>query len=364
MRERLESIPVLFLLTVILPSCLAAVYYGLLAEDIYTSEARIVVRNPSQPAASPLSAALNQTGFGGAQDGNSTVIEYLQSRQAITETNTDGYLTKAYSGPALFFGDRFGGIGGTSEEEFFEYFGKHLSVEEGPTTQVLTITVSAFAPKEAQEINQRLVSRSEELVNSLSQRARIDSIAIAQGEVDEAADKARSAALALANFRERNGIVDPKQQSEIGLLMISKLQDELIGAQTRLRQLQTYTPRASQIPFLKTQVKGLEGEIESARRELVGGRASLSSAMVRFQELELNSQLAEKQLAVVLSSLQEAEAEARRKRAYLEKVAAPSLPDYATQPRRIRGFFAALVLGLLAWGVLKMLLIGVREHRD
>lgn len=364
MLERVKSIPVLFWLVVIVPTAIAVVYYALLAEDIYVSEARIVVRNPSQPAATPLTAALSQSGFGSVQDGNDTVVEYLRSRQSIAQTNTDGLLTQTYSAPHLFFADRFGAIGGKSEEEFFEYFAEKMTVEEGATTQVLTITVRAFDPKAAQEINQRMVAQAETLVNSLSERARTDSITVAQEEYEAATQEARAAAMALATFRDRNGIVDPAQQSEVGLLMISKLQDELISAQTQLRQLQTYTPRASQIPFLKTQIKGLREEIVKTRRELTGGRASLSSAMAKYSELQLNSQLADKQLAVMLASLQEARGEARRKRAYLEQVASPSLPDYPTHPRRIRSIIAALVMGLLAWGVLTMLMIGVREHRD
>ena len=91
---------------------------------------------------------------------------------------------------------------------------------------------------------------------------------------------------------------------------------------------------------------------------------SLSSALTRYQELQVDVEFAEKQLAATRASLQEARAEARRKQAYLEKIAAPSLPDYPEEPRRIRSIFAALVLGLLAWGVLAMLAIGVREHRD
>jgi len=351
------------LLTVIIPTVLALVYFGVLAEDIYISESRIVVRQPTQGAQSPLDLALDKTGFGAANEGNNTVIAYLESRAAVSEANADGKLKSAYAANDLFWFDRFG-LFGDSDEEFYRYFQNKLEIEEGATTQVLTIRVRAFDPKQAQTINGRLVEQSEALVNSLSERAQADLIAIAEGEVAEAAQKARTAAVELARFRNTSGIVDPVQQSEVGLQMISKLQDQLIVAQTRLRQLQTYTPDASQIPFLRTQVRDLQAEIDKARAELTGGQSSLSSALTRYQELQVDSEFAEKQLAVSRVSLQEARAEARRKQAYLEKIAAPSLPDYPTEPRRIRSIFAAIALGLLAWGVLSMLAIGVREHRD
>jgi BexC/CtrB/KpsE family polysaccharide export inner-membrane protein len=360
---RLKSLVSPALLVVIIPTLIAILYYGLLAEDVYISEARIVVRHPTQGPRSPLDAALDQTGFGAANEGNNTVIAYLQSRAAITEANRDGAIKTAYSDPELFWFDRFG-LFGKSDEEFYRYFQTRLKVEEGSTTQVLTIRVSAFTPQQAQSINARLVKQSETLVNSLSERSQADLIKVAEGEVEEAATKARNAAVELAKYRNSSGIVDPVQESEVGLQMISKLQDELIAAQTRLRQLQTYTPEASQIPFLKTQVRDLQREIDTARGNLTGGRSSLSSALTRYQELQVDVEFAEKQLAATRASLQEARAEARRKQAYLEEIAAPSLPDYPVEPRRIRSILAAIVLGLLAWGVLSMLAIGVREHRD
>ena len=68
--------------------------------------------------------------------------------------------------------------------------------------------------------------------------------------------------------------------------------------------------------------------------------------------------------AVMLAALQETQAEQQRKRAYVERIADPSLPDYPAEPRRIRSILATFILGLLAWGVLSMLIVGVREHRD
>lgn len=350
--------------TIIIPTVVAIAYYGLLAEDVYISESRIVVRNPGQGAQSPLALALGETGLGSANEGNSAVIAYLQSRSALSAANADGKLKAAYASADIFWFDRFGWFGGTSDEQFYKYFLDRLEVDEGASTRVLTIRTRAYSPKAAQAINARLVEQSEALVNSLAERAQGDAIRIAEAEVEEAAAATRKAALALARYRDSSGIVDPLQQSEVGLQMISKLQDQLIAAQTQLRQLQTYTPQASQIPFLKSQVGTLEREIASARAELTGGRSSLSSSLARYQELQVDADLAEKQLAASRASLLEAKAEARRKQAYLEKIAAPSLPDYPVEPRRIRSILAALVLGLLAWGVLSMLAIGVREHRD
>ncbi len=354
----------LFVFTVLLPTVLAILYFGIFAEDVYISESRFVVRNPQKTAASPLSAVLSGSGIANGSEESAAVMEYVQSRRALEDVNRDGLVLDAYADPDIFFLDRFGALGGSSREQLYQYFIDKVAIAEGASTQVATLTVRAYTPVEAQKINARLLNQSEELVNSLSQRAQQDSIQLAQREVDAANANARDAALRLAEFRDRNGLVDPAQQSEIGLQMISKLQDELIAARTQLQQLQTYTPEASQIPFLQSQIASIQREINLAEGQLAGGNRSLSAALVKYQELRLNSEFAEQQRAIVLASLQEAQVEARRKRAYVERISSPSLPDYAEEPHRIRGIIATLIMGLLAWGVLSMLIVGIREHRD
>ncbi|WP_298308844.1 hypothetical protein [uncultured Erythrobacter sp.] len=367
MLDRLKFINPLFIATVIVPTLIAILYFGVLANDIYISESRFVVRNPTEKSGSPLRAALGQAGLGGAAgaaEGNATISEYILSRRALADADQDGFVANAYTDPNIFFFDRFGALWGESKEQLYQYFIGKVVVAEGLSGQVMTLRVSAYDPAEAREINSRLLLQSEELVNSLSERSRDDTIALAQEQVDEATDKARSARLELAQYRGAERIVDPTQESLVGLQMVGKLQDQLIAAKTQLRQLQTYTPEASQIPFLRTQIRQLESEIEKTREGLTGGQGSLSAAMVGYQELAVNSEFAEQQLAIALASLQEAQAEARRKRTYLERISDPSLPDFALQPRRIRSIIATFVLGFLAWGVLSMLMIGVREHRD
>ncbi len=362
-RHALRFVSPLFFLTVILPTAIGIAYFGFLASDVYLSESRFVVRSPVKAGNSALGTVLG-TNIGGSSEESDAVVEYLQSRRALGEVNADGFVTRAYTASDIFWFDRFGGTFGDTDEELYRYFQDRMTVDDGTNTQVIRLTVRAFSPSQAQTINARLLERSERLVNGLSGRARRDSISVAQGEVEEAKTRSRDAALQLAAFRDREGLIDPEQEATARLQMISKLQDELIATRTRLRQLETYTPRASQIPFLRTQARELQGEIDGQMDQIAGGRGSLSSQTAQYQELQLNAEFADKQLGIALASLQDAQAEARRKTAYLDRIASPSLPDYASEPRRVRNMIAIFVFGLLLWGVLSMLAVGIREHRD
>jgi BexC/CtrB/KpsE family polysaccharide export inner-membrane protein len=292
-------------------------------------------------------------------------MEYVRSRDALKEINSNGLIRTSFSNPEVSWFDRFGTLlrGNTGEHLYVYYLGK-VSIENDAALQVTRLTVRAFTPKDAQIINQRLLRQSEALVNRLAERARGDAIAIARGELDTARARARAAAVALSRFQGQQGILDPQREGDVRMQMIAKLQDELISTKTQLQQLRAFTPQASQIPFVRSRIQSLEKEIADQTSSVAGGEASLSKVAVRFQELRLDNQLAEKQFAAALTALEEAQAESRRKRAYVERISEPSLPDYAAEPRRLRGIFATLVLSLLFWGVLSMLLAGVREHQD
>lgn len=361
---RLKTISPLFLAVVALPTALAIIYFGLVADDIYVSESRIIVRSTTKPDTSPLDSVLGAGGIGVGGQESDAVVEFVHSRGALEEINADGFVRQAYGNDAIFGPDRFGWLTGDSFEQLYKYFASKVSIEQGESARVLRLQVEAYDPKAAQEINERLLQGSEALVNDLSERARSDAISFADGQVVKAREDSRAASIALASFRDQQGVIDPELQAQVGLQTIAQLQGELSSAKLRLQQMETYTPKASQIPFLRTQIGQLQAEINAETAKIAGGKRSLSTNAARYQELTLASEFADKQLAIALASLQDAQAEARRQQAYVERISDPSLPDYATFPRRIRSIFATLVLGLLAWGVISMLLVGIREHRN
>lgn len=354
----------LFLAIVVLPTLVAILYFALFASDVFVSEARFVVRSPTKAAVSSIGQMLSGSGLSGATEESNAVVEYLESREALGEADRDGLLTRAYTAGSIFVADRFGGVQSTNRERLFDYYLGKVEVEPDTTTQVLHLSVSAFDPASARAINERLLQRSEALVNRLSTRARTDALAVAEDEAREAQERSRSAAVSLAAYRNRAGIIDPAKEADARLQGIARLDEELVAARTQLRQMVAFTPEAPQIPYLRTQIASLEGEIAQRRAGVAGARNSLSAAAARYQVLLLDNELAAKQLAASLASLQEAHAEAARKRAYVERIASPSLPDYPVRPRRLGGILAVFVLGMMAWGILTILLAGVREHRE
>jgi len=360
----LKKVDRLLLLTVIGPTLLAILYFGFLASDVYISESRFVVRSPEKPAASGLGVILKTAGFTNAGDEVLAAKDYITSRDALAVLNAKGRVAQIYGADHISLFDRFDPLGwdGTAEQ-LHKYFTGKVTVQHDTASSITTLTVRAYRAEDAALLNRLLLEQSEELVNRLNERGRKDLIGYAQTEVDEAQQEASRAAMAMAEYRNRTGVVDPERQATVQLQMISKLQDELIGAKNQLYQLEATVPDNSQIRTLKVRIAALTKEIDQQLGRVAGDRASLSATAARYQRLVLNRELADKRLGAAMTSLQEARNEARRKQAYVERIVQPNVPDKALEPRRIRSILATFVLGLIAWGVLSMLLAGVREHR-
>lgn len=365
LKKRLSGINRLFLLTVAAPTILATVYFGLITSDIYISESRFVVRSPDKPASVGLGALLKGAGFSRSQDDTYTVHDFMKSRDALNKINLQIPLAKAFGQPEIDVISRFNGFGmDDSFEALYKYYQKQLVIDLDTASSISALKVSAYTAEDAYRINGILLDLGELLLNQLNERGRQDMIRFATSEVDIAEQKAKAAGLALSDYRNDKAVFDPERQSALQLQLISKLQDELIATRTQLDQVRTFTPDNPQIPALQKRAATLQSEMDGQMARVAGGSTSLTNKATEYERLALERVFADKQLGAALASLEQARNDAQRKQLYLERIVQPNKPDVALEPRRLRAILATFLLGLICWGVLTILLAGVREHRD
>jgi len=364
MKARRRASP-LFLLTVLIPTVASILYYGLFASDVYISESSFVVRSPDKPSAGGFGVLLKTAGFSNSNDEVFAAQDFIRSRDALRAINRNREFEKSYSSPSISIFDRFNPMGLTGTfEDLYRYFTGKVDVNYDSSSSITKLTVRAFRPRDAYKYNEELLELAEQTVNRLNERGRQDLIGFAQVEVDRAKLQSQMAASTLAAFRNQAGVVDPEKQAAVQLQMVSKLQDELIATRTQLAEIRRYAPENPQVESLQTRIASLQQQINGETNKVAGGQKSLAGTAARYQRLSLESQFADKQLAAAMSSLTDAQNEARRKQAYVERISRPNLPDEALEPRRLRGILATFVLGLVAWGILSMLFAGVKEHQD
>ena len=355
----------LFLICVVLPTVLGTLYFGLLASDVYISESRFIVRGQDKATPTALGLLLNSAALSHGTPESAAAQSYLASRDALAALNHDDAYVRAYTRSGISRFDRFNPLGiGGSFEDLYKYYDAHVRIDTDSAAGITVLSVRAYDPADARTINAALLRLAEETVNHLSQRAREDLIASARHEVIDAKDTARAAGAALAYYRNSAGVIDPEKQAPIQYELVSRLQDELISARSDRRQLATVAPQSEQIPALDARIHELEQRLAEQSGLAAGNRTkSLAAASEQYQRLSLDADFAAKRLAAALASLESAENEAQRKTSYVETIVQPNAPDKAMEPRRLRGILTTLVFSLIVWGVVTMLVSGIREHR-
>jgi capsular polysaccharide transport system permease protein len=356
----------LFLITTVIPTALAILYFGFIASDVYVSESSFVVRSQSHESTSPLGLLLKDTGFTRADDDSYAVQDFITSRDALRTLDQEFHLASAFSSPGVDFLNRFGSLDrDRSFEALHLYYQKRVGVDVDAASSIMTLTVRAFTPTDALSINRRLLELAEDLVNRLNERGRNDMIKFASREVEEAERTAKDAALALAGYRNAQGVIDPERQSAIPLTQVATLQNDLLETRTQIAQIEQVAAQNPQLPLLRQRARLLETAIASESSRVAGGGArSLAGKAAEYQRLALNKEFSDKMLASALNTLETARNDAQRQQLYLERIVQPSTPDKALEPHRLRSIAATLLLGLVLWGVLALLGAAIEEHRD
>ncbi len=352
-----------FALTVIAPTLVAVLYYGVIASDIYVSEAQFIIRSTHKTSTNALGSFLQNVGLVRSQDDTFSVQTFITSRDAVRQLEQRNDL-RAVLGrqegdfvnrfPSLFGGDRF--------EQLYKSYQSFVSVIFDSTTGISTLRVRAFRADDAHAIAGAILDYGEALVNRLNDRARQDSIDVAKREVASSEERVARAQTALTTYRLRTSMLDPATASNAAFELVSKLSAELAASQAQIAEVAKATPSSPHIASLRNRVAALEGQIAEERRKIVGDNDSIALKIAEYERLALERQFSDKALASAIGSLETARIEAQHKQLYLERVVEPNRPDYALYPRRIMSILITLVTCLMVYGIAWLISAGVREH--
>ncbi|MHB8849550.1 MAG: capsule biosynthesis protein [Acidithiobacillus ferriphilus] len=362
---RVKNLNKLFIYVVLLPTGLSILYFGLIASPVYISESAFVVYSPSQRiSSSGLASLLSGLGGSNSTSAAETIHAYVDSWDAMMALNKVYDLKKVYGSDNIDIFDRFGGVffPYSSHINLLRYYQSMVTDNLNNTSGITKLKVRAYGAEDARKINAFLLQKSQDIVNRLNKRARVEGVYYAQKDVTAAEQKLRDATLALANYRNRHGVFSPPAQSALQLGMVSKLQDHLITQKTQLDAIRAHAPGNPQIPVLKSSIKALQGEILAENAKVTGSKQSLASKDTEYERLNVNQLLAQKLLEAAVTSLEQARLTAQKQELYLETISRPNLPDAPQEPKRFEDVLAVLLVSLMVWGVLSILFAGIREH--
>jgi capsular polysaccharide transport system permease protein len=354
-----------FMLVVVLPTILAVIYFGLIASDQYVSESRFLVKNQSEKQTSTpsLASLIQTTGLSSGQEQTNEVLDYLRSRNALSDLVNRYDVKTAYSSPSADIFSRYPRIGGEDRfEDLYRFYGDKTNARLDTQSGLAILTATAFNAKDAQDINRTLLTLSEQLVNRLNVTARQNAVAESQRRVAAAEDRVRRARVALARYRNSEEILDPSKQAAGPLDISNKLVAQQAALQAQLDITRRIAPQNPAIPALQEQIVAIGKQIDAQNGRVVGTKSGIASKITGYESLQTEQEFATQSLTAANISLDQAETESVRQQYYLERVVQPNEPDVALLPHRIvqilTVFGAAICFYLIGW----MLAVGILEH--
>lgn len=358
-----RRLPVGFLLVVVLPTLLAAIYYLLIATPRYVSEARFIVRASNQSQPSAIGVALQGVGLSTAPSDAFSVHEYIKSRDALRELNRRFDVAAILNPPGADAFSRYPRPwDGSGEEGLYKGFNRFIVVGYDSTTGISTLRVEAFRPQDARQLSEALLTSGELLVNRLNERAMGDAVAEALTARDEARGRLNAAQQQLTAFRNREGFIDPELAARESSSLIGGLLATVAQLRADRSQLASEAPQSPQLPILDGRIVAYERQIAAERAKVAGGDSSLAPRVGVYADLALARELADRELTQATTALLSAQQDARRQKLYLDRIVNPNLPDKPTQPRRWIALLTVFASSMLVYGVGWLVWAGVREH--
>lgn len=352
-----------FLLLIVLPTFLSAAYFVFFAADRYESEARFILRSPGRTISAQLPNILQAAGIARASDDGYIVQEFLKSRDAMEVLERDADLKATYAAGGRDFIWQFPNFfTSKTDEGLYWHYQRMMSAEFDNTTGLGILRMQAFAPQAAQRLAATLLESAEGLVNRLNERARQDTIRVADVEVERMKARALAAQEALIAFRERERLVDPNQVTLAVLETIARLSVEAATLSVQIRELEKTSRNSPQITPLRSRHSAIEVQITSERHRLAGDAHAIAPRIAEYERLMLEREFAAKALLTAMTALETARVEAQRQQVYLEKVAIPARPDYPAYPWRIVWCLVTMVAGYMTWRMWRLLVEDALDH--
>lgn len=354
-----------FVILAVVPSILCTLYFSLIASSQYLSETRFAVR---AGAPSTMDAISNIAGLAMVQQAQDSFIvsDYIKSRAIVEQLDRRVGLRDLYSRRAIDYISRFDKD--DSVEDLVSYWRWKVSTSIENPSGIVTVDVRAFSPQDALAIGKAIVELSENEINRLNARAERDLVSQAQQEVQRAENSVRDARVALREFRNKTGIIDPHAQADSINSLIDQIKTDRIQMEQQLTVIsQSLSADAPQVQDLRSRIKAANDQIAKLQSELTahgnaGGGETLARLLVNFEKLELGQKVAEKQYTDALAALESARVTAERRRLYLNTFVEPMLPQEADQPKRFWYSVASIAIFLTLWSVLASLWAQLRYY--
>jgi len=356
-----------FLLLVLAPLGVAAIYLHESARNQYASSVAFTVRREEQPSAVDILGGLSNLSTASSSDSD-ILFEFIQSHELVAKIDGTLDLRQIYSEP---YGSDpvFALKPDASIEELLAYWQRMVRISYAPGTGLIDVEVLSFDAETSKRIAEEIFSESSRMINELSTIAREDAMRYAREELNDALQQLSKARQALTAFRSRNQIVNPDADIQVQMGLLGSLQ-QMLGSELIDYDLLRHNARENDPRVVQSErrIEAIRERIRQERLKFGNGSEEnvtddYADVVAEFERLTVERRFAENKYTSALSNFDSARANAQRQSRYLAAYVQPTLAESPEYPRRglILGLCALILFG--SWCIMVLVYYSLRDRR-
>jgi capsular polysaccharide transport system permease protein len=348
-------------------SLLVSVYWLIFASDLYVSEAHVIIQRTELNGSSAPDIGSLLSGVVSSPNASDQLLlrDHLLSRDMLANLDARLELRKHFSDwrrdpfSRIWFDDM-------PLERFQAYMAGRVLVDYDEYTGVLVIRALAFDPETAHAMGAALVEEGERHMNGMAHALANEQVGFLEGQVRQLSERSMAARRSLLDFQDRNALSSPASAAQTLEGIIGRMESQLSDLQTRRTALLGYlVPASPSVKELDLQIAATRQQIDLEGKRLASPDGNtLNRRLEEYQRLELEAAFAQDLYKTALAALERGRIEAIRTLKKVSVLQAPSRPEYPLEPRRFYNAGVFLLISLLVAGILNLVVVIVRDHRD
>lgn len=361
-----------FMLCVVMPTIVAAIYYLGFASDQYVVKWQFTIRNAqtstSAAAAAASSAMTSLLGGSGTTTGpdDYVVTQYIMSEQAVSDLDDRIGLRQLYARPSIDYWSRFDAS--RPKEQFIRYWENMVKANYDLITGTGLVEVRAFSADDAYTIGRTLVELSDKVVNESALRPLKEAVKYAEAEVGRAEARLKKVRADLFEYRNQAAVIDPTTSVVLSEAAVAQtLRQTLAQYQANLATAvhNGLGEKSAVVSNTRNLIKGTQDQLKDVESEIQKSTLkdqSLAKIVGRYEEINLDVQFAQNWVVATQQSLEQAKAAASAQQMFVIPFVHPAKPQSPTYPSRVVAIATVAGACLLMWTIALLLGRSIREH--
>ncbi len=341
-------------------------YYMLVASDRYAPEAKVYVKSVKEQSGGEFNALSMLTGTSSSTSDMALLQNYLRSHDLLMILDERLDLRGHYSSDMADF---LSGLWpGSSEEDFLDYYRKHIMLELDPLSGILSVRAQGFSREFSLALTKEMLVEGEAFINKVGQDIAVQEIKFVEHELERAKTDVQLAQRELLAFQSKYQTLSPKAEGQAFQQVMTSLRSRLVGLRAEEKVLMSYlNENAAEVVAVRARIEAIEEQLASEQGKLTlnsPDEKTIGEVNMDYQELELKLKFATEIYKVAFATLEKTKVDAYRKLKHLVVVQAPTMPEEASFPRRGYILLTIFVVLTLGYGIAALVVATVREHRD